>query len=81
MGVLSWIVFGALAGWAANAITGNRSRGCLTNVLIGIVGAFLGGLIMSLLGRGHHMRFDLESFAVAVVGAVVLLAITGRRIR
>ena len=80
MGLLSWIVFGALAGWAATAITGNRSRGCLTNVILGVVGAFLGGLIMQLLGQGRrHFGFDPESFAVAVIGAVVLLAISGKR--
>jgi hypothetical protein len=44
LGWLSWIIFGALAGWVASLITGNRSQtGCLTNIIVGIVGAFLGG--------------------------------------
>ncbi len=80
MGILSWIIFGALAGWAANFIMGNGQRGgCLFNIVIGIVGAFVGGLIMQLItGHGVQFGFNLSSFLVAVLGAIVLLAITGR---
>ena len=80
MGILSWIIFGALAGWAANFIMGNGQRGgCLFNIVIGIVGAFVGGLIMQLItGHGVQFGFNLSSFLVAVLGAIVLLAVTGR---
>jgi uncharacterized membrane protein YeaQ/YmgE (transglycosylase-associated protein family) len=77
LGWLSWIIFGALAGWVASLITGNRSRtGCLTNIIVGIVGAFLGGWIYSLI-TGHRLfvSWNLTAFIVAVLGAVVLLAV------
>ena len=69
LGWFSWIIFGALAGWIASIITGRNSRqGCLMNIIVGIVGAFLGGWGYSLL-TGH------PAFIVAVIGAVVLLAV------
>ncbi|HEY3260399.1 MAG TPA: GlsB/YeaQ/YmgE family stress response membrane protein [Pseudonocardiaceae bacterium] len=79
MGLLAWIVFGALAGWAANLVVGGRDRrpqGCLVSILVGIVGAVLGGLIYKLVtGREKTFEFDLSSFGVAVLGAVLLLAL------
>ena len=79
MGIISWIVFGALAGWVANMAFGkNQKSGCLTNTLIGVIGAFVGGLIMNFInGRPYRFSFDLHSFGVAILGAVLLLAITG----
>jgi uncharacterized membrane protein YeaQ/YmgE (transglycosylase-associated protein family) len=77
MGLIAWIIFGALAGWVASLIAGtNERQGCLLNIIVGVVGAFLGGIIMQLLtGREFNFDFDLGSFLVAVVGAVVLLAL------
>ncbi len=81
MGILSWIVFGALAGWLASIIAGNNQRqGCLMNIVVGIVGAFLGGFLLNLItgaGFSFSMGFNLTSLIVAVVGAVLLLVITG----
>jgi len=86
MGLLAWIIFGGLAGWIASKIAGTDERqGCLLNIVVGIVGALIGGFIVSLLRGGEpwEFSFDLASFLVAVLGAVVLLAgvrlITGRR--
>lgn len=87
MGILAWIVFGALAGWAANVVVGGRDRrpqGCLVSVLIGVVGAALGGLLYRMFtGERKVFDFDFASFGVAVLGAIVLLlalrAVTGRR--
>jgi uncharacterized membrane protein YeaQ/YmgE (transglycosylase-associated protein family) len=77
MGLLSWIIFGALAGWVASLITGRR-QGCCLNIIVGVVGAFIGGIIVQLAtGRGIHIGFNLPSFAVAILGSVVLLAIAG----
>ena len=79
MGLISWAIFGALAGWVASIITGRSERqGCLCNVIIGVVGAFLGGFIVEFLtGTEVSFAFNLRSFMVAVLGAVVLLAVTG----
>ena len=79
MGLISWIIFGALAGWVASLLMGTNARqGCLTNIIVGVVGAFLGGLVVELLtGRGVSFGWNWRSFIVAVVGAVILLAITG----
>jgi uncharacterized membrane protein YeaQ/YmgE (transglycosylase-associated protein family) len=79
MGIVSWLVFGALAGWVASMIAGTNDRqGCLTNIVIGIVGAFLGGFVIEFAtGSKFGFSWNLNSFVVAVVGAVGLLAITG----
>ncbi|MFH1864995.1 MAG: GlsB/YeaQ/YmgE family stress response membrane protein [Candidatus Eisenbacteria bacterium] len=77
MGLLAWIVFGALAGGVASRITGRR-QGCCLNIVVGVVGAFIGGIIVQLAtGRGFSLGFNLPSFAVAILGAVILLAIAG----
>ena len=80
MGILSWIIFGALAGWVASMVAGSKRRqGCLVNIIVGMVGAFIGGLLFELVtGRGFHFHFNLSSFIVAVTGAILLLAIIGR---
>ncbi|MGH3847367.1 MAG: GlsB/YeaQ/YmgE family stress response membrane protein [Pseudonocardiaceae bacterium] len=79
MGLIGWIIFGALAGWAANVIIGGRERraqGCLVNILVGVVGAVLGGLLYRLItGHETNLEFDLPSFGIAVLGSVVLLGI------
>lgn len=77
MGIIAWLIFGALAGWVASMIAGtNERQGCLVNIIVGIVGAFIGGFLYSLLtGREFIATFDIGSFVVAVIGAVVLLAI------
>jgi len=78
MGILAWIIFGALAGAVAGMITDSRRQGCLFNIVIGIVGAFIGGLIMQFItGENFDFSFNLTSFVVAVIGAIILLVITG----
>jgi len=77
MSILAWIVVGLIAGWLAERITG-RNHGLLTNLLVGIVGAFVGGfLISNLLGFRYEEGLNLPSIVVATVGAVALLALTG----
>jgi uncharacterized membrane protein YeaQ/YmgE (transglycosylase-associated protein family) len=77
MGILTWIIFGALAGWVASMIAGtNREMGWLENIIVGIVGAFIGGFLFSLITQqSSYMTFSLGSFVVAVIGAIVLLFI------
>lgn len=79
MGLLSWIIFGALAGWVASIITGRNSRmGCFANIVIGVLGAIIGGFLYTLLtGNGITIGFTWLSFIVSVIGASLLLMITG----
>jgi uncharacterized membrane protein YeaQ/YmgE (transglycosylase-associated protein family) len=82
MGIISWIIFGALAGWVASLLMGNDRQGCLGNIILGVVGAFVGGLVVELVtGRGFSFAWDWRSFGVAVLGAVALLAIFAPRRR
>ena len=83
LGFIGWIVLGGLAGWVASMIMGNNARqGLLGNIVVGIIGAFIGGFVVGLLGGEGATGFNLWSFLVAVLGAVILLfiwkAITGR---
>lgn len=75
--VLSWLVFGALAGWLASKLAGDdNQQGCLTNIIVGIVGAFIGGFLFSqVTGNDVFLSWNLGSFVVAVVGAVILLVV------
>lgn len=81
MGILGWILLGGIAGWIASALTGSR-EGLLMNIVIGIVGAFIGGFVFSLIGGAGVSGLNLWSLFVAVVGAVILLVVVrafGRR--
>ena len=77
-GIISWIVFGALAGWVASMIAGDNGRqGWLGNIIVGIVGAFIGGLVFGFLFGGGQftLGWNIGSFIAAVIGAIILLAI------
>jgi uncharacterized membrane protein YeaQ/YmgE (transglycosylase-associated protein family) len=74
MGIILWIIFGAIAGWVASMVMGTND-GLVTNIVVGIIGAVLGGWLMSFLGQGGVSGFNLYSFLVAILGAVVLIAI------
>lgn len=74
MGIILWIIFGALVGWIASAIM-NTNDGVLMDIVIGIVGAVVGGWLMSLVGSSGVTGFNLYSFLVALAGAVVLILI------
>lgn len=83
-GILSWIIVGGLAGWVASLITKtDASQGLLGNIIVGIVGALIGGFVVGLFGGSGFTGFNLWSFIVALIGAVILLliwkAMTGRR--
>jgi len=73
-GVLSWLIFGALAGWIASKLAGDDQQGCLTNIIVGIIGAFLGGFLFSkLTGNEVVLGWSLGALVVSVIGAIVLL--------
>lgn len=74
MGILGWIILGGLAGWIASKIAGtDESMGIILNVVVGIAGAFVGGFLFSVFGGTAITGFNIYSFVVALVGAVVLL--------
>lgn len=74
MGILSWIIFGLIAGAIAKWIRpGNDPQGCLVTIIIGIIGAFLGGWIGTLIGWGDITGFNIRSFILAIVGGVLAL--------
>ena len=78
MNILAWIIFGALAGWIASIIMKkNKQMGAIANIIVGIVGAFIGGYIMQFFGIQGVTGFNLPSLLVAIVGAVALLFIVG----
>lgn len=76
MNIITWIIFGALAGWLSSKIMKtDAQQGALANIVVGIVGAMIGGFIFNLLGGSDVTGFNLYSLLVAVVGSSVLLAI------
>ena len=76
MGLLSWILFGGIAGLVAGFLMGGGG-GIIYSIIVGIVGALLGGFIMNLFGESGVTGWNWRSFAVAVGGSVVLLIILG----
>jgi len=83
MSILGWAIFGAITGWLASLVVNKRGEGCITNMVLGLIGALVGGFIFRALTGFDMFRFNLTSMLVAIVGAVVVLflwnAITGRR--
>lgn len=76
MGILLWIIFGALAGWFASMIMNTDSQqGPLLNIIVGIVGAVVGGYLFQMFGEAGVTGFNIYSLIVAVVGSVVLLGV------
>ena len=74
MSIIGWIILGGLAGWIASMIAGtDAQQGLLGNIVVGIVGGLLGGFIMSLFGVDVLTGFNLSTFVVALLGAVILL--------
>jgi len=76
MGIILWIIFGALVGWIASLIMKtDPQQGVVLNIVIGIIGAIIGGWLMSFIGKSTVTGFNLYSFLVALLGAIVLIAI------
>lgn len=75
MNIILWIILGALAGWIAALVMGLPGRNWIAHIIIGILGAALGGYVATLAGLGGITGFNLYSLLVAVAGACLLLAI------
>lgn len=75
-----WLLFGASVGWLASLVMRtDAQQGVLLNIVVGIVGAFIGGLVFNFLGVGgsniNNSNFSLSALLVSFIGAVILLAI------
>jgi uncharacterized membrane protein YeaQ/YmgE (transglycosylase-associated protein family) len=76
MNILAWIILGGLAGWIGSLITRTgESQGIILNIVVGIVGAFIGGFVFNLLGGAGITGFNIYSFVVAVIGSIILISI------
>lgn len=79
MNIILWIVFGAIAGWLASMLM-KSNNGLLWDIILGIVGAVVGGFIMNALGQPGVNGFNLYSIIVAVIGAIIVIFV-GRMFR
>lgn len=76
MNFLFWVIFGALTGWATSKLLGqSKNQGLISDIILGIVGAFVGGFIMEFFGKSGVTGFNLYSFVVAILGSTVVVVI------
>ena len=82
MSIIAWLILGLIAGFIASKIVNKSGEGVLLDIVLGIVGAEVGGFLFSALGAAPVTGFNLYSMFVAVIGAIVVLwiyhAVTGR---
>ena len=84
MSILGWIVLGLIAGFIGSKVVNKRGEGLILDIVLGIVGAIVGGFLFTQFGAAGVTGFNLYSMFVAVIGAIVILvlyhAIFGRRV-
>lgn len=80
--VVVWAIFGGLAGWIASLlIKTNEEHRVMANIIIGVAGAIIGGMIVRILGGSGVTGFNIPSLVVAVFGSVILLVIVRNFVR
>jgi uncharacterized membrane protein YeaQ/YmgE (transglycosylase-associated protein family) len=83
MSVIGWLILGLIAGFIASKIVNKSGEGVLLDVVLGIVGAFVGGFLFSLVGAAPVTGLNIYSMVVATIGAITVLilyhAVVGRR--
>lgn len=83
MSILAWLVLGLIAGFIASKVVNKTGEGMIVDIILGIVGAFVGGFLFTQIGAMPVTGFNIYSMFVAVVGAIVVLliyhAVAGRR--
>ncbi len=72
MNILLWIILGAISGWLASIIM-KSSHGMLEDIILGIIGAFVGGFVMNLFGQPGVTGFNFYSLIITVMGSVILI--------
>jgi len=83
MGIISWIILGLIAGFIGSKIVNRQGQGFWLDIVLGIIGALVGGYLFDLFGASGVTGLNIYSMVVAVVGSIVVLVIyntiTGRR--
>jgi uncharacterized membrane protein YeaQ/YmgE (transglycosylase-associated protein family) len=83
MSIIGWLILGLIAGWVASKIVNAQGQGIVLDIALGIVGAFVGGLIFDAAGGIGVTGFNAWSLLVAIIGSIIVLviyhALTGRR--
>jgi uncharacterized membrane protein YeaQ/YmgE (transglycosylase-associated protein family) len=83
MSILGWAIFGMITGFVASKVVNRRGEGCIVNMVLGLVGALVGGAIFRGISDFDMFRFNLTSMFVAILGAIIVLflwhALTGNR--
>lgn len=77
MGIIAWLLLGLIAGWIASKIMHGSGSGLVMNLVLGVVGAFVGGILFRFVGGAGVTGFNIWSLIVATIGAVVVLWIYG----
>ncbi len=75
MGIIAWLVLGLIAGFIASKLVNKQGEGIILDMVLGIVGAIVGGFIFNAFGNVGVTGFNIYSLIVAVIGAVVVLVI------
>ncbi len=74
--LIVWLILGGISGWIASKLTGNDEKmGIGLNLLVGIIGAFIGGWLAGFFGLGPATGLNLWSFIISILGSVVLLSV------
>jgi uncharacterized membrane protein YeaQ/YmgE (transglycosylase-associated protein family) len=83
MSILAWIILGLIAGFISSKVVNHSGEGMVIDIVLGVVGAFVGGFLFNMFGAAGVTGFNIWSLLVATLGAIVVLvvkhAITGRR--
>ena len=76
MSIIAWLVVGLLAGWIANMIMSSGTGGLVADLVIGVLGAIVGGFVMGLItGQDYTNGINISTILVSVLGAIILIAI------
>ena len=75
MSFLAWIILGLIAGFIGSKIVNKRGEGLILDIILGVIGAFVGGWLFTMFGASGVTGLNLYSMLVAVVGAIVLLVV------
>ncbi|MBV8961719.1 MAG: GlsB/YeaQ/YmgE family stress response membrane protein [Hyphomicrobiales bacterium] len=75
MSIIGWLVLGLIAGFIASKVVNKRGEGVILDIVLGIVGALVGGFLFTELGATGITGFNLYSMLVAIIGAVVVLVV------